>query len=399
MPRDVNGVYTLPPGNPVIPNTIIATNWANTTMDDIAAALTASLSIDGSVTTAKIANSAVTTIKIADGNVTRAKLSTDLQNDIIGQNWIINPHMEVWQAGTSLAPGSGSRYLCDGFVISSTGINSSWNQVAWPVGQTNVNPEAKFYSQILSPSGGVGATDLSLMGQKIEGVRTCAGQQVTVSFWAMCNAARPVAIELVQFFGTGGAPSAFVSTFLGQASLTSTWTRFAFTVNLPNINGKTIGSDNNDVLQLNMWFSAGSSFNSRTGSLGIQGGATYATWGWKVEQGGAATPFTIPDAATNLDLCWRQYQQIPIGASGIGQILYSGSTTSGGIYQCVARLPVRMRAIPNVTPFDGGTGSGFPATDPTIASVTVDGFRAFKTANVTQNASFFSASYTADARL
>ena len=43
MSRDVNGNYTLPSGNPVVPGTIIASTWANPTMDDIAQALTDSL--------------------------------------------------------------------------------------------------------------------------------------------------------------------------------------------------------------------------------------------------------------------------------------------------------------------------------------------------------------------
>lgn len=48
MPRDGGGTYTLPAGNPVIPGTIIETTWANPTMNDIAAALTDSLSRTGS---------------------------------------------------------------------------------------------------------------------------------------------------------------------------------------------------------------------------------------------------------------------------------------------------------------------------------------------------------------
>ena len=75
MPRDIAGNYTLPAGNPVVPNTIVASNWANITMQDIATALTNSLSIDGSVTTAKIADDAVTPPKLAgldvDGMVAR----------------------------------------------------------------------------------------------------------------------------------------------------------------------------------------------------------------------------------------------------------------------------------------------------------------------------------------
>lgn len=48
MPRNSQGVYTLPAGNPVVPGTLIETTWANPTMADIADALTASLPRDGS---------------------------------------------------------------------------------------------------------------------------------------------------------------------------------------------------------------------------------------------------------------------------------------------------------------------------------------------------------------
>jgi len=43
MPRNASGVYTLPPSNPVIPNTTIATTWANPTLADIGQAITESL--------------------------------------------------------------------------------------------------------------------------------------------------------------------------------------------------------------------------------------------------------------------------------------------------------------------------------------------------------------------
>lgn len=43
MPRDSSGNYSLPVGNPVVTGTLIESDWANTTMDDIAASLTNSL--------------------------------------------------------------------------------------------------------------------------------------------------------------------------------------------------------------------------------------------------------------------------------------------------------------------------------------------------------------------
>lgn len=47
MSRNGSGVYTLPATNPVVPGSTIATVWANGTMSDIAAALTASVAADG----------------------------------------------------------------------------------------------------------------------------------------------------------------------------------------------------------------------------------------------------------------------------------------------------------------------------------------------------------------
>lgn len=47
MPRDANGNYTLPAGNPVIPGTSIDTTWANPTMQDLGIAMTDSLSRSG----------------------------------------------------------------------------------------------------------------------------------------------------------------------------------------------------------------------------------------------------------------------------------------------------------------------------------------------------------------
>lgn len=47
MPRDSNGTYTLPSGNPVVSGTTIASSWANTTLSDVGTALTGSLSRAG----------------------------------------------------------------------------------------------------------------------------------------------------------------------------------------------------------------------------------------------------------------------------------------------------------------------------------------------------------------
>ena len=47
MSRNGSGVYSLPAGNPVVTGTTISSTWANTTLTDIASALTGSLAADG----------------------------------------------------------------------------------------------------------------------------------------------------------------------------------------------------------------------------------------------------------------------------------------------------------------------------------------------------------------
>jgi hypothetical protein len=47
MSRNGSGVYSLPAGNPVVTGTTISSSWANTTLSDIATALTGSVAADG----------------------------------------------------------------------------------------------------------------------------------------------------------------------------------------------------------------------------------------------------------------------------------------------------------------------------------------------------------------
>ena len=47
MSRNGSGTYSLPAGNPVVTGTTISSTWANSTMSDLAAALTDSVAADG----------------------------------------------------------------------------------------------------------------------------------------------------------------------------------------------------------------------------------------------------------------------------------------------------------------------------------------------------------------
>lgn len=64
MPRNSSGTYSLPAGNPVVSNTLIATTWANPTMSDIGASITDSLDRYGR-------GGMLAQLKLADGTVTQ----------------------------------------------------------------------------------------------------------------------------------------------------------------------------------------------------------------------------------------------------------------------------------------------------------------------------------------
>ncbi|UEP23100.1 tail fiber domain-containing protein [Burkholderia ambifaria] len=72
MPRNGSGTYQLPAGNPVVTNTTISSaGWANPTLADIAAALSASIAVDGqTVPTANLPMGNFRHLNVANGQNT-----------------------------------------------------------------------------------------------------------------------------------------------------------------------------------------------------------------------------------------------------------------------------------------------------------------------------------------
>jgi hypothetical protein len=207
--------------------------------------------------------------------------------------------------------------------------------------------EARNYFSLAS-TGQTTTTANSRLAQDIESVRTFAGQTATVSFWAKAASGTPkIAVELAQEFGTGG--SSGVNTYGGQVTLSTSWARYSVTVAVPSISGKTIGGIDN-FLRLALWASAGTSFNSRTGSLGIQTN-TIDFWGLQVEAGSFASPFQTASGSIAGELAlsqryyWRSTQGNAFSTYGLG---IGVSTTLGAI---PILNPVTMRTAPSSVDF------------------------------------------------
>jgi hypothetical protein len=292
------------------------------------------------------------------GNVTTANLVNG--TSLCYRNKIINGNFDIWQRGTSLASGTGERFLADRFNNVSSGSTNTASQQSFAVGQTDVpNNPSYFIRTVVSSVAGVG--NYSILSQRIESVRSLAGKTVTLSFYAKADSNKSMSIDISEIFGSGGGASLPVDGIGVKFNLTTSWQKFTTTVTLPSIAGKTIGSNNNDCIQLTLWFDAGSNFNSRTNSLGQQSG-TFDIAQVQLEEGSVATPFEVRPIGTELALCQRYYTKDEIFLQR-----YSITGNFGGA-RSDAMFKVSMRSVPTLTIWSGGS-----IKTGTLGSLTVNG--------------------------
>jgi hypothetical protein len=310
--------------------------------------------------------------RLAVGNngetlVADSSTSTGLRygaNFAAGKNKIINGDFTINQRAFS-STAVGAVYTFDRwkvFLSLSTG-SATYSAQTFTAGAAPVaGYEARnFLRCITSGVTSANSASYTFLTQYIEDVRSFANQTVTVSFWAKAASGTPkVAVELGQFFGSGGSPSATVNTYGGQATLSTSWARYSVTVAVPSISGKTIGTDaNSSALLTSFWLSAGADFNSRTGSLGQQDN-TFDIWGVQVEAGSVATAFQTATGTIQGELaaCQRYYWRF--GGDSNYQQFYQGtfSSTTNARVQIYNPVPMRTKIASieyaNIYITDGG---------------------------------------------
>ncbi len=146
-------------------------------------------------------------------------------------------------------------------------------------------------------------------------------------------------------------PSGDVQTAGGKTAITTSWARYSVTFAVPSISGKTIGTANDDALNVRLWTSAGTDFNAPTNSLGIQN-ATIDFWGVQVEAGSVATAFQTATGTLQGELaaCQRYYWQIGTGSSAAYEPAgLIGVFPDTGSFLGPVQAPVAMRSTPTIT--------------------------------------------------
>ena len=266
---------------------------------------------------------------------------------LTGKNLIINGNFDVWQRGTSFSNVSGV-YTADRMLVVPGGgtTGDTVSQQSFTAGQTDVPGEPTYFLRYA-----MGSTSSNKVVQhRIEDVRTGAGQPVTLSFYAKASTGHTSTIEMAQVFGSGG--SSQVTQSAQNYTMTTSWQKFTFTITLPSISGKTIGTSSYVYVSFIRSLSASN--------------VTIDIAQMQLEVGETATPFERRSYGDELRRCQRYTWKL----GGFGSDQYLGSPwlyfDGNNVHNGPFFNPVQMRAQPSMTQVgspvlksNGGTQSGF----------------------------------------
>jgi hypothetical protein len=265
-----------------------------------------------------------------------------------GKNKIINGNFGVWQRGTSFSSPLSASYTSDRWrtVFDGTGATRTISQQTFTPGTAPVSGyEGQFFYRIDQTVAGSGGTFIDAR-QRIEDVRTFAGQPVTISFWAKAAATQSISIVGDQDFGSGGSAKVFNAITGSTFNITTAWTRYTLSGNVASVSGKTIGTSS--FFEFIIRINSSSTF-------------TVDLWGVQVEYGSKMTPFQLAGGGAQqaeLALCQRYYYRATFTSTTRFGVGFANLTTQGFIW---TPYPVEMRTAPTALEQNG------TATDYTVA--------------------------------
>ncbi len=259
-----------------------------------------------------------------------------------GKNKILNSDFSIWQRGTSFSNPASAAFTADRWSVvwDGSGATRTVSQQTFTPGTAPVTGyEGAYFYRFNQSVAGTSGT-YNLFQNRMEDVRTFAGQTVTISFWGKAAATTNlVKLNFEQEFGTGGSPSANVSTDIASTNftLTTSWQRFTVTTTVPSISGKTVGTTSPGYLGLRFWVPVNSTF-------------TIDIWGVQVELGTTATTFTTATGTIQGELaaCQRYYQRLDAANNSAQMAIGPAWAFNANGADMVYKFPVEMRIAPTV---------------------------------------------------
>jgi len=260
------------------------------------------------------------------GNTATINSFTPTVSNMAGRNRIINGNFDIWQRGTSF---SGISYTADRWYQTWNGAGTT-RATSYQNSDQSLWGDFSRFARVANTAAPTGQT-FNKFVQRIEYVTTLADKTITVSFKAKSSSASTLSVTLEQNFGSGGSTAVTVDPSFSEV-LTSDWVDYSFTVTLPSISGKTVGSSH--YLELTFNLPLNSTFEIDIAQV-------------QLEAGSVATPFEHRHYGTELQLCQR-YTHVWSSYGQSYRWVGSGFTYSGGA-SIQYRFPVIMRASPTAT--------------------------------------------------
>lgn len=248
------------------------------------------------------------------------------------KNYILNGNFDIWQRGTPIAITAGSTiYSADQWAAWS-GLSGTCTitRLDFAHEQTDVPNNPRYYMRY-SMDGA--ATTVPILEQRIENVRTLAGEEVTLSFWVKTPSTSITIANVLarQYYGSAG--SATDDTVIASDVVVegNVWQKLTYTFTIPAIDaGETI-SGGDDFLAIRLYLPSGTAASLDLAQV-------------QLEKGACATGFEYRTVGEELALCKRYYEIFTLSQ-------YNCIANGFGFSSTVARVPisyVHKRATPTV---------------------------------------------------
>lgn len=264
------------------------------------------------------------------------------------RNAIINGNFDIWQRETSFSTPVSSSYTSDRWEILYNGSIGTFtvSRSSFTLGQTDVPGEPEFFLTWNQTVAGSGST-FRVLGQKIEDIRTFAGENITISWYAKADTNRTMSASITRRFGSGGSPSADDTISGDTKNLTTSWQKFEQIITIPSLSGETIGTNRDDSLELNF-------------ELPLNTVMTIDIAQVQVERGSIATQFEKRPIGVETELCLRYFQKsfrffvAPSSNQGnsLGALQYRVRNTGVASDGVQLQFATPMRATPTMTFFN-----------------------------------------------
>jgi hypothetical protein len=305
---------------------------------------------------------------------------------ISGSNLRINGNMEIAQRGSSqTTAGYGS---IDRFVLLLSGATATMSQESFTIGQTDVAGSDKYLKLDVTTG-----NNNSGIYYKVEAKDAfpAINKQVTLSYYAK-GTSPTNGLEVAIAWYDGSTISSSAST---TVTLTSTWTKYTHTFDVPSISGLTL-TNASAYLELH-WGQA----DTDTGTAAYEVNLAQA----KLEIGDTATPFEHRSYGDELARCQRYYYR------HTSLTYFDGNSGNSTVARGGAKYAVTMRAVPTIA-VNSGSNLGGTSGSVYISNInsstpissaqgaTVDGFDTiYKSSNLPSSSYLYACSFSADAEL